>query len=1052
MFIILAVSLMPNNAYATTKLVGLIPIPGYSTYLDYKEDNIRQDGFDHWIKLNLSINKDNNNRKIYDLFTQEYQKLTPRSDVEYNKLYLSEHKPINALVPSVCWKESSYDLNASGKVKENISYNCNKYETVIKEIYRELDPNGIMDFKANRIYTVTWLTHLKHQIGSQIIDVVPVVLGEQLEEYALAITDCTRYKNITHTNSYENFTMELMEDSYWSGGVNITGLTFNSANASTEVVLTDATNKTIPKKTISTDHATYIEIVYNKNQTGGSSHNPESNYTLYYDCTTSVGTETEITYADEDFEGYVDKTDLVASGLMTVSAGAFGAFSNTTDVGGVNESLCEWCGASVMHLNASADNARIQIAIPTTNEPQFTRYTYKPKGDHAFIGMEVEAGGLSFRAPYNERTSLEYYCGSYVDTGLDVPINTWNNITFNTNSYGTGNVDVYVNEVARHDVCFWNTAASYSKIYFLSGLATDTRVYIIDNLLSGDGRSMNKTHKSTVTIGGEFVEVQPIISANATLWINGTNNDQTISYSETTNITGTFNFTDGGLSTALKFNGTATANPDIGIFGVGALNVSFEVSGNASVTGDLDWKILDVGEIPGNISTFTNITSFTGIKSEAEGVLSYCYNSSESGNITMIRNGTTQTNNTGYTPTAAGAFNFTCLGGYQNYTNVSTWALVNYDFVSLIVKTFEERTLNRINFNITITNSTASFNEENVVEILRELNSTFPLGSVTTEIEGNTSGYISRLYFHTLNPYSTVTLNAYLLETGDSNFASFGVINSWDVPMADVTISALRSINDTYVVVAQEITDDSGLAALYLDPTYTYQMMFVKDGYVTQYRDIKPNQETTYWITLGSSYEINFTTLFDDISYSFEPYETGLDNSDGETDFTFIIISGDGTLEWFKFNITYWNGTELYSNLVSGSPSGGTITATINLRDFESNLTVYGHFKKDGYVLKTLSKTYIIWNVTTGDYSIQGIIDDTKKGGFGLTEYMKAMIGIIFLALIVGGVATQAGAEGGGFVGIIGLVILGYANILHWGLIIVVGVSIVGVLILKWRG
>ena len=392
---------------------------------------------------------------------------------------------------------------------------------------------------------------------------------------------------------------------------------------------------------------------------------------------------------------------------------------------------------------------------------------------------------------------------------------------------------------------------------------------------------------------------------------------------------------------------------------------------------------------------------------------------------------------------------------YDTSGSLVSFAPENFTFFvkpsGLNMLVLDELTLAQIPlFNVTIFNSTLSLTFNNQTNNFTQSFDTIPNGAVTIEIVDVDGLYGERIFFTTINELASVDLVTYLLLLADSNFASFGTINIFGGAVSDVLLSAQRTIGGVPVVVAQEITDDTGLAAMFLDPTNTYTITASRTGFITEVISVKPNLATTTFITMTSTLELNFSTLFDDISFRFQPFQSGLLRSDGPTNFTYTVISSSSTLENFKMNITAGNGSLLFSEVVAGDADGGSIIAELNLLNLGTNITVFGHFQKTGFNFTTRSMTYQIFNITEGNYTINRVIGQVNDNLFGLSNNTTAILSLIITSIVMGATAMINKKH----VSLVGMITLGLFTLLTWlnpGLFLVISLGVIAALFLRGR-
>ena len=441
----------------------------------------------------------------------------------------------------------------------------------------------------------------------------------------------------------------------------------------------------------------------------------------------------------------------------------------------------------------------------------------------------------------------------------------------------------------------------------------------------------------------------------------------------------------------------------------------------------------------------------------------FIFNATSNTNTTMscelLLNGTgygknnTVANNTNTTITCNTTLNFTsyqwrisCDDGVG--VGSSGYRTITIAEAGLTVYVYDEKTSVPMNFNITITNTTSSFNKTNQSTPTSYKWNTTPNGLVTVQLKSFNQSYSTRYYYTTITDTSLITLNAYLLADGQYNSVPFYVLTSTGAGIDNVLVTAQKNFGSGYVTVAQRKTDATGTAVLPLNDDTTYYMKFEKDGYVNQYQEIVPTA-SYYTVYLTSGYSLNFTHAFEDISYRIEPYGSYLHNPN-ET-FTFTISSSDGVLQWYAINTTLDNGTELGFSNTSGSPNGGDLSLSLNLTPHSGHyLYVYGLFQKTGYGAQTVYSKYYIWSVTEGgNFTFANLIEELPKES-AMTK-TAAGLSTVILSVAVVGIAAPFTMLGAGVAGVVPLAFAAYADLITWGQFFVIILLIFGVLVLFRR-
>jgi len=414
-------------------------------------------------------------------------------------------------------------------------------------------------------------------------------------------------------------------------------------------------------------------------------------------------------------------------------------------------------------------------------------------------------------------------------------------------------------------------------------------------------------------------------------------------------------------------------------------------------------------------------------------------NTGDALNVTVIGNGTVfiyldgvQVNSSG------GAGDFDTLTTYYNTTlttgtyylssnstgnaqNISSTSGVNYSVTvgaTLTVRAFEENTGTQLTFNITLRNDTFTNTEYNQLTFSANSTNT-PYGLVT--IDYWTLSHPQRSYYTSLTNTSNETIDLFLYGTGATGqYVSFYVKNYLLQPVTTARIYAERLINASYVVVAERNTDAAGVATIYLDWTTQYRIIAEdRDGtYDNVTITITPTL-TGYEIYMGDAPTVNYSSNFEDLYFTIYPLGYVLSNNSAQ-DFHFNLTSVNSTLFYMGFNLTYANNTVIFSNNTTTTTEVDILT-TFNLSDYpDTTLRGYYWFRKSGYGVFWINKTYIVYpsvNTTYSNLTVWGIADDIALGSLNISEGVFLFISIICM-MIAGGFGMSFAGEKGGLVGI----------------------------------
>lgn len=436
-----------------------------------------------------------------------------------------------------------------------------------------------------------------------------------------------------------------------------------------------------------------------------------------------------------------------------------------------------------------------------------------------------------------------------------------------------------------------------------------------------------------------------------------------------------------------------------------------------------------------------------------------------SGYTVLIENATTSISN--YTATSTISFLNTTVPtgtktitvsktGYETYTNssfvynASTSETFNATTSpsALIVDVLDEDSSAQLFFNITVFNSTHSFTDGNINLYNQAWNET-AIGDVTITIEyaNDSTSYYPRNYYTTMSSTTRVNLTAYLLSTSSpAHTVNYIVQDVYGHNIEGALVTAQKLINGSYVTVEQKETDSIGVATLFQTPLTCYQMVFTHPSYVQKVRFICPSSDN-YIIRLGGASSIDFTTLFDDISYNFAPSYANIVKTSPTTNETinFTIACAGGTLTSYGMCIVA-NETDTVYCGVGSSPSGATLIGSMNLTNYtdRTEIVAYTWFIKSGYSNHTINRTYWLEVTNSSAYTLDSaIVYATPE----LDDFSKIFIILVSL-FAVGGVTATFGFGGG----VVAVVVLGFWVAVEWfnsSYLILFGALAFGLWILK---
>jgi hypothetical protein len=266
-------------------------------------------------------------------------------------------------------------------------------------------------------------------------------------------------------------------------------------------------------------------------------------------------------------------------------------------------------------------------------------------------------------------------------------------------------------------------------------------------------------------------------------------------------------------------------------------------------------------------------------------------------------------------------------------------------------------------------------------------------------------GYPQRKYSenHTLTN-TTTNETLYLLATAGGQYVTFQVINLASQPIDDV----LSEVFSSGTLMESDKTDDAGAVTFWLNPDQTYTFNFSKTGYNGYTSTFMPTQ-ISYTIPLGTTETVNQTNVNIGIDYSFTPINTTLNNGT-EYNFSFTIESDYYNLENAGFNLTNGSGYLINTSVCGGSFATGC-TASILQNTADYNRIIMNYY---WVVNSTHGGGHHFWWVHEqyiGNQSLLMIFkQDLSNLGSGWSDFTKAMISIMIIIVVIGGLAKITGS------------------------------------------
>jgi hypothetical protein len=299
------------------------------------------------------------------------------------------------------------------------------------------------------------------------------------------------------------------------------------------------------------------------------------------------------------------------------------------------------------------------------------------------------------------------------------------------------------------------------------------------------------------------------------------------------------------------------------------------------------------------------------------------------------------------------------------------------------------------------------------------------------------TNFTTRTYYVTI-PRTTLTMTAWLLRTSTGQQVTITTKDASQNLMTDVSITATRFINSSWLTISQKNTDVSGTSAFFLKPYTTYRFLLQKQGYNTQLVNLEITQ-STYTIYMYQNSTINFYKGgLGDITYALTPQFGQLAPKVSQT-FALVTASASGQVGYFGMK-TYFNGKN-YSTNLSGTPGGGTTYLYVNTTTTNRTtlFLTYWIQNSDGGYMK-LNRSYYLYNVTPGNYSLYRTLIDNAND---INPFYRFLIAIIVSLILGAGFFTLLGATGAIGITLFSFIMFAIGGWVAWQFVIIPAILVI---------
>jgi len=344
---------------------------------------------------------------------------------------------------------------------------------------------------------------------------------------------------------------------------------------------------------------------------------------------------------------------------------------------------------------------------------------------------------------------------------------------------------------------------------------------------------------------------------------------------------------------------------------------------------------------------------------------------------------------------------------YDNITFSSTPQNLTYDLytanlIRVDLYDINGNDLTDVNITLSITGNTTQANTGNDSYYYN----TFDAGVYTVVV--SKTGYSSSTYYITLNNGSYINLATYLDLEENTLSRTFTVedINNGE-KIENALLYFYRTIDTELELITQGYSDYNGQVLAFLDPTQNYLLRVTHPSYLVKELSFTPTL-SSYTVKVGVEYVPEYESIYDDITYNFEPTYSGILNQDQYYTANFSIVSSAGQLEYWGLSVN--NDGDIYTINITDSPSGSQTGYGFTIPSISSGYTsvVITYFFKSGEESEawTTTKTYYAYPVISSNNTIieafsnltSQLEDDSGSGSGDWIQYI--MMGFITIALM----------------------------------------------------
>lgn len=242
----------------------------------------------------------------------------------------------------------------------------------------------------------------------------------------------------------------------------------------------------------------------------------------------------------------------------------------------------------------------------------------------------------------------------------------------------------------------------------------------------------------------------------------------------------------------------------------------------------------------------------------------------------------------------------------------------------------------------------------------------------------------------------------YTLLLSDGIFVRFNTVDQFNNIITGARGVMRLTINSTQQIVEAELTDDSGIATFFANPSKDYYFTFSKTSYPNTSFTLRPTTTDIITVVMGSGILSTSSSTAEGIEYSFKPTNTILNN---QTNYTFQFNLTSDLWQVTNCTMAIKNASTTLTS-ASGTFTDSTCDVAITFNTgFQQALTAQALIGQNETNLVTYTQNYVVFDNYEGEFSLKNFFDDISafsSAGFNdRTRLLISFIAIVVIMMII---------------------------------------------------